>query len=83
MMPSCQHEGEGLYLIGNWVPSGHFSCVGIQESFSLVLKEVKNIILLLDGLSCGWSGVKVDPSMMVLGRQGVPNADRVEPAKQH
>ena len=82
MTPSCLHEGEGLYLVGNWVPSGHFSCIRIQESSSLALKEVKKVILLLDGLGCGWSGVKVDPSAIVLGGQGVPNADRVEPAKQ-
>src|SRR5260370_17958059 len=82
MMPSCQHEGEGLYLIGDWVPLGHFSCIRIQESFSLALKEVKNVILLLDGLGCGWSRVEVDPSTIVLGGQGVPNAHRAELAKQ-
>src|SRR5260370_25175924 len=82
MMPLCQHEGEGLYLIGDQVPSGHFSCIRIWESFNLILEEVKNVILLLDGLSCSWSRVKVDPSAIVLGGQGVPNADRAEPAKQ-
>src|SRR5260370_38292092 len=74
MMPSCQHEGEGLYLVGDQVPSGHFSCVRIWESFSLILKEAKNVILLLDGLSCSWSGVEVDPSTIVLIGQGRPNA---------
>src|SRR5260370_1823660 len=82
MMPSCQHEGKGLYLISDWVPLGHFSCIRIWESFNLILEEVKNVILLLDGLSCGWSGVEVDPSAIILGRQGVPNADRAELVKQ-
>src|SRR5260370_36897123 len=67
MMPLCPHEGEGLYLVGNRVPSGHFSCIRIQESSSLALKEVKKVILLLDGLCCGWSGGKVEPSAIVLG----------------
>src|SRR5260370_27634300 len=82
MMPSWQHKGEGLYLVGDWVPSGHFSCIRIWESFSLILKEVKNVILFLDGLSCSWSRVEVDPSTIILGGQGVPNADRAEPVKQ-
>src|SRR5258707_432177 len=80
--PSCLHKGEGLYLIGNQVPLGHFSCIRIRGSFSLTLEEVENVILLLDGLGCGWSGVKVDPSAIILGGQGVPNADRVELVKQ-
>ena len=83
MMPSCPHEGEGLYLVGDRVPLGHFSCIRIWESFNLVLKEVENVILLLDGSGCSWSGVKVDPSATILSGQGVPNADRVELVKQH